>query len=76
MQPTKVTKQIEEKVFKLLEEYPEGLNWSELRRKVEASDPSFHPKTVNGIIWKLPQKYPDKVHKPSKGLFRLQKHKT
>jgi len=39
------------------------------------SDNTLHPKTVNGSIWKLVEKYPDKVYKPSKGLFRLLKYK-
>lgn len=76
MESTKVTQRINEKVFELLEQHPEGLSWSELRREIEASDPSFHPKTVNGIIWKLPEKFPDKVYKPSRGLFRLLKYRT
>lgn len=74
MEP-KVTHRITKKAFELLEEHPEGLSWAELRKQIESSDPSFHPKTVNGIIWKLPQNFPDKVYKPSKGVFRLVKYK-
>lgn len=70
----KVTERIEATAFRLLEKNPEGLQWSELRKKIEESDPGFHPKTVNGCVWKLVEKYPDRVHKPSKGLFRLLKH--
>lgn len=75
MQSSNVTERINAEALKLLEENPEGLQWSQLRQMVEASDPSFHPKTVNGCIWKLPQKFPDKVYKPAKGLFRLAKYK-
>lgn len=75
MQSSKVTHRINTKAFELLEANPEGLRWSELRSAIEASDESFHPKTVNGIIWKLPQKFPDKIYKPSKGIFRLLKYK-
>lgn len=71
-----ITGRINETAFKLLEQNPEGLRWSELISKIKASDTSFHPKTVNGCIWKLVEKYPDKVYKPSKGLFRLLKYKT
>ncbi|MDO8506957.1 MAG: hypothetical protein Q7S53_00100 [bacterium] len=73
MKSPTITQRIETKAFELLKKHPEGLHWSELKSKIEASDPSFHPKTVNGIVWKLPQKYPDKIYKPSKGLFRLLK---
>jgi len=70
-----ITGQIYKKIFKLLEENPNGLHWSELLSKVKKSYPTFHPKTVNGCVWKLVNKYPDKVYKPSKGLFRLTKFK-
>jgi hypothetical protein len=70
-----LTGQITAKAFELLEQHPEGLRWVELRREIEASNPEFHPKTVNGIVWQLPQKYPDKVYKPAKGVFRLTKFK-
>lgn len=67
-----ITGRIYAKVFELLEENPEGLHWSELISKIEESG-NFHPKTVNGCIWKLTEKFPDKVYKLSKGLFRLRK---
>lgn len=75
MQPPKATHQINAKALELLEAHPEGLHWSELLSKINESDPSFHPKTVNGCVWKLPQKFPDKIYKPSKGVFRLLKFK-
>lgn len=68
-----LTEQIYTKIFDLLESHPQGLHWSDLLKKVIKSNPNFHPKTVNGCIWKLIEKFPDKVHKPSKGLFQLKK---
>jgi hypothetical protein len=76
MQSSKVTERINQKALELLEQYPEGLRFSELRLKIEASDNNFHPKTVNGCVWKLVQRFPDKVYKPSRGLFRLLKYKS
>ena len=70
-----VTGRINAKAFELLEQHPKGVRWSELLSKIEASDRSFHPKTVNGCVWKLVEKFPDKVYKPSKGLFRLLKYR-
>lgn len=75
MQSSKVTARINAKAFELLENHPEGLRWSELVSKIEASDPTFHPKTVNGCVWKIVEKFPDRIYKPSKGLFRLLKYK-
>ena len=71
-----VTHRINAKAIELLEKHPEGLRWSELISKIIASDPTFHPKTVNGCVWKLVERYPEKVYKPSKGLFRLLKYKS
>ncbi|OGD61554.1 hypothetical protein A3A71_04305 [Candidatus Berkelbacteria bacterium RIFCSPLOWO2_01_FULL_50_28] len=71
-----VTHRIYAKIFELLEAHQEGLRWSELLSKLKESDSSFHPKTVNGCVWKLIEKFPDKVYKPSKGLFRLLKYRS
>ncbi len=75
MQSPNVTERINAKAFELLEKNPEGLRWSELLSKIKSSDPAFHPKTVNGCVWKLVENFPDKIYKPSKGLFRLLKYK-
>lgn len=75
MEPIKITHTINEKALQLLQDYPQGLQWSALFSKIMQSDPSFHPKTVNGCIWKLPTKYPNQVYKPAKGLFRLIKYR-
>jgi hypothetical protein len=73
MESLAITGRIEEKAFELLEEHPEGIRWSELNAQIKASDPSFHPKTINGTVWKLPEKYPERVTKTG-GLFRLVKY--
>ena len=70
-----VTSQINAKAFELLEKNPKGLHWSDLLSKIKESNNAFHPKTINGLIWKLVQNFPDKVYKPSKGLFKLLKYK-
>lgn len=71
-----ITERIKKIVFELLEQHPEGLRWSELLSKIKELDPSLHPKTVNGYVWKLTERFPDKVYKPSRGLFRLLKYKS
>ena len=72
MKPNTITTKIYQKIFELLEKNPEGLRWVDLRRELGSSG-EFHPKTVNGLIWKLPEKFPDKVYKPRRGMFRLTK---
>jgi hypothetical protein len=76
MQSSKVTERINAIALELLEQNPEGLRWSELLSRIEASDQNFHPKTVNGCVWKLVERFPDKVYKPSRGLFRLLKYRS
>ncbi|MFZ5438016.1 MAG: hypothetical protein ACOZAK_03105 [Patescibacteria group bacterium] len=68
-----ITGQINAKALELLEQYPAGLSWTDLKTKLEETYPAFHPKTINGCVWKLLEKYPDQVYKPKKGLFRLKK---
>ena len=70
MRQATITGQIEEAAFRLLSEKPEGIQWSELNTMIKKSNPSFHPKTINGTVWKLTQKYPDRISKTD-GLFRL-----
>lgn len=76
MQGKGITQRINETAIELLTQNPDGLSWSELSRQIKASDPTLHPKTVNGCVWKLVEKFPDKVYKPEKGLFRLTKYKS
>ena len=75
MRSAKVTERINATALALLAEHPEGLRWSELLARIQASEPGFHPKTVNGCVWKLVERFPGQVYKPSKGLFRLMKYR-
>jgi hypothetical protein len=75
IQSSKVTERINATALELLDKHPKGRHWSELASKIKEFDHTFHPKTINGCIWKLVEKFPDKVYKPSKGLFRLLKYK-
>ena len=72
---TKVTERIKAKALELLEQHPEGLRYSRLHKGIQAADTSFKGNTISGSIWNLDAAYPDKVYKPSKGLFRLAKYK-
>ena len=68
-----ITGQKKEKALELLQAHPEGVRWSEMLKLLQEAFPDFHPKTINGTVWKLLEKYPDTVEKPEKGLFRLKK---
>ena len=71
LNPNTITGQIYLTIFELLEEQPKGIQWTELNRRIEERHPDFHPKTINGCVWKLIEKFPERVHKPKKGLFQL-----
>ena len=75
MQPKKVTERIKDVAFDLLEANPQGLRYSELHKKIQESDAAFNGNTINGSIWNLDALFPEKVFKPSKGLYRLLKYK-
>lgn len=71
----KATLRIYAIIFELLEQHPEGLRWSALLAMISEAEPTLHPKTANGCVWKLVEKFPGRVYKPAKGLFRLLKYK-
>ena len=71
----KIWERIVDKAFEALEMSPEGLRYSELVRQIGASDASFKTNTIHGSVWNLHEQYPDRVYKPSRGLFRLTKYR-
>lgn len=66
-----IGERIREAAFTLLEQHPDGLRWADFTRQVAEADPSFKPNTIQGSLYKIHQLFPDKVYKPSRGLFRL-----
>jgi len=62
---------IRNKAFELLQENPDGLRYSELAKLISESDPKLKDGTIAGSIWNLDSEFPEKVYKPSRGLFRL-----
>ncbi len=75
LNPATITGRINAKALEIIGENPEGIRWAELQRQIKAYDSTLHPKTVNGCVWQLADNFPDKVYKPSKGLFRLVKYR-
>jgi Ca2+-binding EF-hand superfamily protein len=67
------TEQVYEIAFDLLDKNKDGLRWTDLIRLIKEAEPSFHPKTVNGLVWKFVERYPDKVYRTDDKLFRLVK---
>ena len=74
--PNTITGRINAKAIKLIEQNPEGVRWTDLLKQIQASDPSLHPKTINGCVWQLTNNFPNTIYKPEKGLFRSTKYKS
>ena len=72
---TTITGQINQKASDLLSDSPEGIRWSEMLKLIQGAYPDFHPKTINGTVWKLVENNPKEVYKPEKGLFKHTKFK-
>lgn len=68
-----ITGSINAKALELLAEHPNGIRWTDLNSMLQESNPDWHPKTINGCVWKLTENFPDQVHKPEKGLFQLRR---
>lgn len=73
--PNTITGQINALALELLDKNPAGIRWVDLLDMIQKAKPGFHPKTINGCVWQLVNNFPDKVHKPKKGLFKLKKNK-
>ena len=73
---TTISERITERAFDLLEKTPEGLRYSELVRQNLQGDVAFNQNTIHGTVWNLDERFPDKIYKPSRGLFRLMKFRA
>jgi hypothetical protein len=71
MNSTTITGQIRKIALDILADIPEGIRYSDLRRKISELNSSFNPNTINGAIWDLEITNPDKIYKPDRGVFRL-----
>lgn len=65
-----ITHQINETALALIKSHPEGIRWVDLNKAIQERHPEFHPKTINGCVWKLVEKFPEEVRKDTAGLFQ------
>ncbi len=72
---TTITGQIRKIALEILAEKPEGIRYSDMKRKILEQNSDFNPNTISGATWDLEITYPDKVYKPDRGVFRLIKFK-
>jgi hypothetical protein len=70
-----ITARIRKFALEILDNKPEGLRYTDLRRAILAIDASINSNTINGATWDLDATFPKEVYKPDRGLFRLIKYK-
>jgi hypothetical protein len=61
---------IREKAIEILSNNAQGVQYSNLAKKVKEALPAMPIKTIYSAMWNLDAVRPDKVFKPSRGLFR------
>jgi hypothetical protein len=71
---TTIGQRIIDSAIEILDRCPDGVRYSELVRQVSEGDPSLKINTVHGTVWNLDQQFPDRIYKPTRGLFRLTKY--
>lgn len=54
-----------------LKKHPDGVRYADLVRQIQAVDATLRQNTIHGTVWDLATRLPEKVYKPSRGLFRL-----
>lgn len=62
---------ITEKAFGILKANPDGLRYSELVKALYDHFVNIPINTIHGTVWDLHSQLPEKIYKPSRGLFRL-----
>jgi len=66
--------QIEAAALTILEENPQGVAYADLKNLIQQAHPGvFNAHTVDGTIWNLDRKFPDRIANPERGLFILQR---
>jgi hypothetical protein len=63
-------KEIRQLALSLINSNPGGIRYSEIVRAVATQSPETSPNTIHGSVWNLDAVFPDKVVKPSRGLFK------
>ncbi len=62
--------EITSKAIEIVENNPDGIIRAELIREIREELPNILYRTIESTIWDLDLRMPDKVYKPTRGLFR------
>jgi hypothetical protein len=67
--PKLTVNQIRELAIKIVQQTPVGIRYRQLVQQISGQHPETPVNTIHGSVWDLATRYPDKVHKPSRGLY-------
>jgi hypothetical protein len=62
-------KLIQDAAIDIVRANPGGIRYAELVNRIQTANPETPKNTIHGAVWNLDSKFPDKVSKPSRGLF-------
>ena len=66
-----ITGQIQQIALEILHEKPEGMRYSDLKKKILERNSTFKSNSIGGVLVNLEVAFPDKIYKPDRGVFRL-----
>ena len=70
MTASSLQSQIREVAVQIIEEHPEGIRYSELKKQIHQKNNSFNLNTISGSIWNLDVEVKE-VEKPTRGLYQI-----
>lgn len=63
-------KEIHSEALKIIDAHPGGIRYNSLVKAILDKNPETPRNTIGGSVWNLDTLHPDKVRKPSRGLFQ------
>lgn len=61
--------QIRDRALQIIQEAVAGIRYSDLVRHIAAEHPETPKNTIHGAVWDLDTRFPNLIHKPSRGLY-------
>jgi hypothetical protein len=61
--------QIRDRALQIVQEAVAGIRYSALVRQIALEHPETPKNTIHGAVWDLDTRYPNLIHKPSRGLY-------
>ena len=63
-------REIQQEALGIIANHPGGIRYGELTKTIHEKHPETPVNTIHGAVWDMDKSFPDKVSKPSRGLFQ------